>query len=147
MRHRLFYLILLLVSIHSNCFAGSTESVGSGSYDHPLLKVEWTVIVQEEKILLTGMLKNAGQGDIAGVELIARALYSDHSELGRERFLFIPNTIRSGGSAPFGMFYRIKDDKVPSKIECTVYLNREGSSTGLEQEFFAFTAIVSENKK
>lgn len=140
---RIFVMLFLLTGIHSNCAAASLDAVGA--YTHPHLKVEWAVKIEADKILLTGTILNTSRGEVENIELLARALYADRSELGRERFVFIPNTIRSGESAPFGMFFRIQSDKTPREIECTVYLERKGSSTGLDQEFFNFTAKVPRN--
>lgn len=139
--------MLLLAGIHCSCFAASVDFAVAGNYNHPHLKVEWTVRVEADRMLLTGMIMNTSQGRVKNIELFARALNSDRSEQGRERFVFIPNVIRSGQKAPFGMFFRVSEDKIPSEIDCTVYLEREGGSTGLEQEFFTFTAKVTGDEK
>jgi hypothetical protein len=140
---RIFVVLLLLAGIHCSCHAAALDAVGA--YTHPNLKVEWTVKIEADKVLLTGMILNTSRGEVENIELLARALFVDRSEMGRERFVFIPNTIRSGESAPFGMFFRIRNDEVPREIECTVYLERKGNTTGLEQEFFNFTAKVPRN--
>lgn len=143
MAKRLAFILLFLAGICSGSFASPASPGKTGEYEHPLLKVAWTVIVEEEKVILTGVLRNTSQAEIKNVELIARALFADRSEQGQERFLFIPKRLGVGESRPFGMFFRVRDNRLPVEIEGIVCLEREGLSMGgVEQEFFNFTAIV-----
>lgn len=116
--------------------------VDAGQYQHPNLRIEWEVRFESDRILLTGMLVHSLYDEIQNVEMICRALQQDHSEMGRERFVFYPYRMRNGYRAPFGMFFSMRDNTKPSVIECSIFFERASNSSGGEFDYHTFTAII-----
>lgn len=133
---------IVLLGVLLTSVSVSAGTLLSGSYTRPQMSVEWTVTLEPDKVILTGMIRNTSQGEIRNVEMVARALYADRSELGRERFIFLPRQLQKGDHAPFGMFFRLSDSRRPSEIECVLYLEPDAALSGLEHEFFIFTPLV-----
>lgn len=139
-RIRLIILVAVLhvVSIKSVC----AEPVSAGSYLHPDLTVEWLVRTEDGRLLLTGTVRNTSQKDMGDMELIARISRQDLTEMGRERFLFIPKVLPPGSFMPFGLFFRMTEEGFPTEIFCTVFLGRDDGSGEVRQVFYSFAASV-----